>query len=548
MANMTNDVITALAKNFQPYLLFDPMERFFPAVAEEWLDHQASERWDKTPTHERGTAVLLAQLTDTSFSAANVVAGNDPPAGGPLQLSSAAPDGIGQAFHFNPTSQDLFLDCAGWDDTISEVSPEDPTFTSGDIDYLDLLFRGLANAMNSSGIPLDNPTPPPKFDFVRSTSPTVYVEIEWAGRYPILDQDRVNQVGGQPDFPPSIGGSQPTPPGPLRALDNYLTLNYYLFYPAMEPSPAVAQPDFETWRNREGQWEAISIFLKGNPNFDITDPDGRPDFDGEPNPQFVVYSRGYKRGQDNFSSLDAEVRPWIDIELLDTQHPVAYVTAGTHKNLFSIAATTTTVPGGQSQPNPDLNTTGGALMGLGGSLAGTCLGLLPPPLTLGAIVCLAAAGGLGFIGFILFLLSEIFRTDPPATTSESPQSSQPGTDVARDGGPSAVPAGAGGPPAPSGLPPSSVVQTTLRFISRFRFDPTTPVTAYPLPSPGVNEMPTWWLFPGRWGVRVMNRASGQWDSGTRRTDAFERSRGYWNAYQLVAFLGSKDRAQDGITP
>ncbi len=32
------------------------------------------------------------------------------------------------------------------------------------------------------------------------------------------------------------------------------------------------------------------------------------------------------------------------------------------------------------------------------------------------------------------------------------------------------------------------------------------------------EMPTWWLFPGRWGIKVMNRGSGQWDNGTRRVD------------------------------
>src|SRR5438876_11815028 len=93
MTNMTNQRIAALAELYQPYLLFDPMERFFPAVAEEWLDHQAKERWVPVPppTHERGTAVLLVQRTATSFSDGDVRAGSHAPAGGPLQFSAAQP-------------------------------------------------------------------------------------------------------------------------------------------------------------------------------------------------------------------------------------------------------------------------------------------------------------------------------------------------------------------------------------------------------------------------------------------------------------------------
>src|SRR5215472_14720107 len=133
MPNLTNNVVTELAKIYQPYLLFDPMERFFPAVAEEWLDHHGPERWDNQPTHQRGTAVLRVQRAATNFSAPDVVAGSKPPAGGPLQLSSVAPNGIGQPFPFDPNTQDVFLDCAGWNDTPSEVMPGDPTFTSGSI-------------------------------------------------------------------------------------------------------------------------------------------------------------------------------------------------------------------------------------------------------------------------------------------------------------------------------------------------------------------------------------------------------------------------------
>ena len=56
-----------------------------------------------------------------------------------------------------------------------------------------------------------------------------------------------------------------------------------------------------------------------------------------------------------------------------------------------------------------------------------------------------------------------------------------------------------------------------------------PITTYPLPVPlpaGAIEMPSWWTFAGRWGVRVNRLAAGQWDSGTRRTDPFGRTRAY----------------------
>jgi hypothetical protein len=252
-------------------------------------------------------------------------------------------------------------------------------------------------------------------------------------------------------------------------------------------------------------------------------------------------------GDDNSAPLAAEARPWKDplnragmsVTALKS-HPFAYVSAGTHKNFFEIVATTTTGP---TQPDPVLNTTGGAFMGAAGTAAGVCLGLAPPPLTVACIVCLIIAAVVFLIGFILWLLSLILHTDPQV--SESPQSSAPGTDVARDGGPAAPPPGVNvqGPP---GLPPTSQVQVNLRLISRFKFDPTAPVTTYPLLAPNVFEMPSWWEHSGRWGVRIMNRLSGQWDSGTRRVDEFERSRGYWNTYQLLSFLNDSERASDGI--
>jgi hypothetical protein len=158
-------------------------------------------------------------------------------------------------------------------------------------------------------------------------------------------------------------------------------------------------------------------------------------------------------------------------------------------------------------------------------------------------VCLIIAAVVFLIGLILFLLSFFLRSDPPVSEAPNPGS----TDVARDGGPAALPPGQA-PPTRPGVPPTgNAVGMNLRFINRFRFDPTLPVTTYPLPAPNVVELPTWFDFTGRYGVRVVNRSTNTWDSGTRRTDAFGRSRGYWNTYRLAEFLSDPARLNDGIT-
>jgi hypothetical protein len=505
--------------------------------------------------------VLLAPLAATSYDAGEVQAGVDDPNGAPLTFDATAPTGIGQPFAYTARN-DLFADCAGWDDTAGAVPPGGPAYTTGSIEYLQQLFSGLGHAMNGA-IPVVAPSRMPKFSVPRSTAPTIYAELDWAGRYPVIDQERVQQVGGVADFPPSIDPNSKGEPGPLSALNSYLALTFYLFYPAMEPSP-VAAPDPDVNRFREGQWEAVTLFVKGNPDFGTTDPQGRPDFPFKLvtgtgskagtfelqglTPRFLAYSTGYSLGDDNFNPLSATIQPWPDgasqttAAVFNGWNPMVFVTAGTHRNLYSIDATVTP---GTSQPNPFLNTTGGVLMGAAGGAFTFCAGVLlatPPPANAGAFVaCLWIAGAIFVIGLIMFLLS-FWLTDTTPDT-ETPQSSQPGTDVARDDGPAAIPATPG-----SGVPThaSSVAQPTLRLISEFGFDPTPPITTFPLPSPlpatGAIEMPSWWTFPGRWGVRVTPMASGSWDSGSRRTDPFGRTRAYWNAYQLVQFVAARGGA------
>jgi hypothetical protein len=548
MANLTHQKITQLLEQYQPVFFFDPTEQFFPSVAEEILAHKATESWDNVPTHQRGTAVLLAPLTSAAYDANDVKAGVDDPHGAPITFNSTPPEGIGQPFGYNSARNDLFLDCAGWYDTASFAGADAAAYTTGSIDYLQSLFSALGHAMNDT-IPDTTPSPPPAFSVPRTTSPTIYAELEWAGRYPVLDQDRVNQVGGHNDFPLQSDGSDN--PQPFSALDGYLALTYHLFYPAMELSPV--SPPTPDERYREGQWEAVTIFLKGDPDFGVTDKNGRPDFVFSAGktaltPRFLAYSRGYSLGDDNFNPLSATVQPWpggttASQALVRQSRPMVYVTAGTHKNLYGLEAVVTP---GTSTPNPVLNSTGQAFMGAAGILAGICLayagaafaGATTPP-TLGALLaaaatCLIISAVIFLIGLILFLLSFLLPDTTPQT--ENPQSPQPGTDVARNDGPATAPGGVSSSTA------SSMVTTTLRLISDYTFDPTPPISTYPLPSPlpttGAVEMPSWWGFDGRWGVRVTPTASGSWDSGSRRTDPFGRSRAYWNAYQLVQYVAA----------
>lgn len=553
-----NDTAVALAQALEPILLFDPTERFFPVAAEELLDHRATEPWADPATHERGSAVLLAAREETSFGDADVRAGSHAPAGAHIQLSAAPPDGIGQAFAVD-ANHDLFLDVSGWDDATAPAGSA-PRFGTGSLEYLDLLFRSIGHAMNPS-LPADAPARIPQFTIPRLAGPTVYAEVDWAGIYPRIDAQRVATAGGSPDFPPAVGSDMPAADNVARELDDYVAITYYLLYPAMEPAPVVSNAGV---RKREGQWEAITAFLRGHPA-DARDADGRPDFLTDVQvpessmvrapdesvlgllPRFIVYSHGWDAAADLDSPLPGEARPLFgtgdpDLAVFGfDNHSLAYVTAGTHKNLFAIAAITHV---GDSPPDPVLNPLGGAIMGAAGTLAGVCLGLSPPPLTPACIVCLVIAAVLFLIGLILFILSFFLRSDPPVDEAPNPSS----TDVARDGGPASLPAGQPAPQRPGVQPVGSAVASTLRVVNRFRFDPVPPVDTYPLPAPLTVELPTWWGYTGRWGVRTVNQASAEWDSGTRRLDASGRTRAYWNTYRLFAFLNAPARATDGIGP
>jgi|GEM_PF-2335350 len=556
----TNENAIALAKQFQPILFFDPTERFFPIAPEEWLTHVSPESWNNPETHQRGTALLKVNQSDTVINSSNLVAGSDHPSGAALQLNSTSPEGINQNFSFDPTVQDLFLDIAGWNDVAPTLN-NGPRFSQGSTDYLDLLFRTVSNNMNPV-LPIDSADPTPSFSVPRINSPTLLAEVEWAGIFPRIDNLRAGQTSTSPDFPSAIGTAAGPSDQILKDLDNYIALTYYMLYPAMEAGPGVLNDGV---LKKEGQWEAITLFIKGRKSDSATDRDGRPEFFMESSitnlsqtftPRFAVYSQGYHPFEDNSDPLKAAVRPFQSSAEIPSvtnfsNHVLAYITAGTHKNLFAPEEITTP---GTSTPNTTLNPLGGAIMGAAGTAAGVCLGLAPPPLTPACIVCLIIAAVVFLIGLILFLLSFLMQSTPPATEAPDPGS----TDVARDGGSAALPPGQNAPIENGLQPAGNSVTVNLRVINRFGFD-TPGVSTYPAP-PETVEFPSWFTYPGRWGVRIMNFAGNTWDSGSRRIDptpiknpsstgliASNRSRAYWNAYRLVEFLNDPARQIDGIT-
>lgn len=547
-----NSVELALA--FQPILLFDPSERFYPIAAEEWLNHLATASWDGDTTAKRGSAVMVVDRNSTSFGDTDVQAGSHYPSGDHLDLNNTPPNGIGQDFTIG-FNKDLFINVAGWDDALS---PDGQGYTKGSLQYLDLLFRSVSSAINPI-IPLDEPRPTPKFTFPRLRVPTIYAEVEWAGTYPRIDKERVGSVkGSKPDFPKK----QPEYNEMMLELDQYIAITYYMLYPAMEP--ALSSQDDEI-RKREGQWEAITIFIKSKSISGQgmrTSRDGRQRLDffsgsGDVQhsnyyfePRFAAFSKGYTTGEDLDSPLAAEVRPLFDVNNPDLgvikfgTNTLALVGAGLHKNFFNIVATMTI---GDSPPDPTLNSIGGAIMGAAGTAAGVCLAFVGPTIPPAVVVCVIISAVIFLIGLVMFLLSYFLKDDPKITEAPVPSS----TDVARRGGGQALPSGIPPITSPGITPVGKSLSPMIRVIDRFGFDPELPISSYPLSEPTsldnpIVEMPTWWDFSGRWGIRTVHRATSKWDSGTRRVDEYGRSKGYWNTYRLIKFISDPDRKSDNI--
>jgi hypothetical protein len=525
MPDMDCATTAALAAQYEPLLRFHPTERLFPVDAAAWLSHCSGEPWSAGDAKLRGTALFEADVSDTQFAGAQFVQAACTAAG--VTGKQPISDTRGTQNHeignprwaAPPDGKEVFLDFAGW---------EDPNgFSSGDLTYLAEVYSALGNAVNPARVTatplngLSSSRYPATFGVPQPTRPTVYCEVEWAGTFPRIDKDN----GAPFAFAHPSGGT-------FADLDNYVALTYYYLYPGTEP------PTSGGVRRREAQWEAITIFLKGDASGQS--PDRRPRGFSGPTPRFVVYSQGLSTSDD--IQPPAECRPWDDpalgwMVMKDGDHPVAFVSAGSHRNLFLLGQ-----PGGSGGGSARITATNVGPPGVNDPLYNAASGAF------GAGALLTALGGIGWplmaLALILLLLSFLVGDDnPPPVPEDAPRDDPvpPGQEKAEvsANGPAGLPSGG----TPGGQPPGATGSVTfaLHVVNRFYYDLT---GRYPQPGEAC-EHPPWWDYGGRWGVKVVvsDPLQTEWDSGSRRADRRQRSRAFWHAAHLQAFVTANPQFQ-----
>ncbi len=539
-----------VANRFSPILRFHPQERFFPVLAESWLTHTTEASWSTDTAHQlgdiypdfnrRGMALCRFVNGDLDVIAGQPVAGDRP-----LQMTVAADDpyAIG-APALRTVDETTFLDLGGW--------PPSSNFAAGDTDRLYALYSELSAAMNDQldWTPLEGQQDLPHAWIPPSVNPTTYCEATWAGRF-----HEISDSAGQGDFPPGDA-----------ALTNYLALTYHYLYAGLE-----TPPDGDTGRWLEGQWESVSLFFRGGGLGKLPDPTVMLP------PDFVVVSQNLVQAS-NYHHRTAlagytQENNWPMVETLG-EHPVLYVSRGTHKFFFTAA------DAGQPPPSPPPGSDPGthsddpheggitdilvwgllvlalaALLFLAALVLGALL-LVGIGIVVAAIAAIFAIIALALL--ILWLISLIDAndtssgTDVPGSTPND-QASDDGT----QGGGAQAPAGSapptggtggggGGGGGPSvGLPNTgsptgeATVSFDVRVIDRISLERPEP-TGYP--SAELCENPTWWDYSGGWGIRVQGGFGTGWENGTRRVDEFGRSLAYWNGLRLSTVLhGGADR-------
>ncbi len=526
----------ALLQQCMPFLRFAPTERFFPSDVNAWITSAFTEKWSSPLSHKGGNAVLKA-LNDDTFpigfpTAADVIVGFHAPAGTRLEPASLGTisNGVRELVRGR---QDVFMDFAGWPPESGGTGATD--FTRGSPENIYPPFSVLAESLNSANAvetdTLQLPQTAASPHTTQGNAPTFYGQADWAGRFSRMSDQLEAAVAGSGDFGPSNS---------LRdALDKLIVLTYYFFYPLTDMPPGADAAQGISAVQREGQWEAVSLFFKFEPDFSQAVPgDGVPGDAPIPIPDFsdpaegaaptliaLVYS-STMRSDD--PAPPAEVRfadsGDVDYPLRDggdglsinpaTEFaPAVYVTSGIHKNMFGPVATKTTTDEG---PNTDLIDAAAAVAAAaGGASAIPVLGWIA-----GLILAL--------IAIILVIFASVFRN---SSTTYTP--SGPDDDFVPPGGPST------GPPNSSGVSPT-LGPPTLEIFSQ-------------LPAPAgtgndpLYQLPPWWNFCGRWGIRVLPSSDARWDNGMRFTDAQGRNRAYWNTLALLAFISQDANATKALT-
>lgn len=496
--------IQAYANAFVPYFFFDQSETVFPVSAESWLEQCAAGDWQDPTDPHRGTTVVMARPPLTAPGQLIASGGCMGSAGMPLTTTQPLP--VPDAFK---VGEELFLDFAGWDSLRTGSG-----FTEGDDTFIQAFYSPWFTKLNGglSTDPGDAPQRPGTTDAL-PTELEVYCEAAWAGEFTRLCIQR-----GCTDFAPAPT-NDPSNLTPDTALDPYVVLTYYLFYPCTEPPPANPNlsPGSPNLNHREGQWEAVSFYFNAAPagagNLTAADLT-LPQSPAGVLPAYAVISQGIVASGDGIdtaglaANYPAQCNTAAGVTMSASAFPLSvYVTCGTHKNLFSPTPVVTTANPGQEglvaggaaeQGGGIVAGAGGAIAALGGSSAWTGWGLL-----------------LLIIGLIIYAIGVGVSASAAGQTTTTP-APDPQGDTASSGGPVA-----GGPIGAGPRWPPPAAESSLTTFS------TPALSAQPAPPP-------WWQFPGRWGVAIGPDPT-DWDSGGFLTDFKGRTRAYWNT---VAFQGA----------
>jgi hypothetical protein len=524
---MSPENLHELAQAYHPFVAFADTERFYPALAEAWLTHATSAAWpgpqappagvapDRSiDPFRRGTGVCDGS---DDMRIVQVLGGTPNTDDRPLQFTNdpADPDSIGR---FRNVDGSTFVNFGGWADR----GPGDFVGLAGDLDYLARAFSELSSAMGGrSWTPVDLMAHLPTFWVRQPPTPTTYCEARI-----VRDFAELSATLDTPDFPA----------GSAATLDGFLELTYHYLFPAREPSEGEAEI-----RAQEGQWAAISIFF-------ACQGAGADGAFFEP-PVAVVAGQGSDApGPVPFAS---EARRWDLVAKAAgaPTHPVLLASLGTHRFFFA-AASGPWSPGGPPSTTDDghydnnSEFPGWESVLIGGLLAAAAAAALwggPAGWVVAAIIAIVA-----LIIWLISLIADLCNDSAENPANPFPTNPEAGGDGPWGGDDSGPPApgpsggsggasGGGGATDEWGLPnagsPSgaNAVSFDVRFIDRVGTPG--PVTAYPSDRP--DENPSWWDFPGRWGVRVAPSMTSSWASGNQRIDEQGRCLGYWHALRFL---------------
>lgn len=515
MERYTCDQLVEFSRKFAPQFLYDKREsgedeEFFPINIESWLTHEAN--WDGGAGHcaepmpdrpQRGSSIW-----DYETSPGSGWAKVHP---GQIHLSPATADPdddqdfVGnEVFKNNPKH---FVNFGSWIPCPSNGSVPEKFINREECnrEYDFQIYDRARPVSRPEGMDPQWPESNPSMNPDYPPSLTCYCEVERGADLLQIALSEVEEFEG-------IGLPDVYDQQKYQPLSDYLVFTYYFFYPVMQP--------FKQGKFMEGQWEAVSIFVKEQGHKE------------HPIPRFVVYSQSYDHNVDGWwipkqvaQSVEAN-----DLLKMDGNHPIAYVSWGSHGNYFDPKLNPV-----KTEPEDQLEwyewgMIGGWVLCAYGIATGN--------------VYAAVAGAIIFaICWIIALIASLCGGDDEESEERSYQPESTVDETHNGDGPAVTTPGSDTPSPP---PDQPQVSFTLRNIDRtdegaIRVPPPQSVFAEdPEDPPNICEYPFWWDFTGRWGVMVdPNIASNDgskgadWTHGSRRIDNNSISRSVWNLRELM---------------